>query len=88
MFKAGVHPGFTEVESKNAQIGDVVVQGGHAEIFIGRDANGTTWALANNGTPSGSVNGYQDKPTKRVRFTTHSCGAGAVHFYRALEPKN
>lgn len=53
MFKSADHPGFTEVGADAAQAGDVVVQGGHAGIFIGR-ANGHVWDWANNGSPRNS----------------------------------
>lgn len=80
MFKAGNHPGFTEVEASAAQAGDVAVQGGHAGIFIGRE-NGNTWVWANNGTPHNSRGtGYTDNATGAIKFNEDP------RFYRPIRP--
>src|SRR5207244_7400380 len=64
MFKSGDHPGYTEVDENALQMGDVVVQGGHAGIIIGRSTDGILWAYANNGSPhKKDGSGYSDKDT-------------------------
>jgi hypothetical protein len=86
MFKSGNHPGFTEVESASAQTGDVVVQGGHAGVFIGRD-HGNVWAWANNGSPHNPQGaGYSDKETGARKFNNGSFGKGDPRFYRPITP--
>lgn len=87
MFKAGDHPGYTEVEASAAQAGDVVVQGGHAGIFIGRDEHGNNWGWADNGSPH-KANGtaYADKPTGARKFNAGSFGKGDPRFYRPILP--
>ena len=86
MFKAGDHPGFTEVEADAAQAGDIVVQGGHAGIFIGRE-QGNVWGWANNGSPHNAKGtGYSDKDTGPRKFNSGSFGNGDPRFYRPINP--
>ena len=84
MFKAGNHPGFVEVGEDEAQTGDVVVQGGHAGVFIGSE-NGNTWGWANNGAPTKSDgSGYLDRPTGARKFNNGSFGSGDPRFFRPV----
>jgi RHS repeat-associated protein len=84
MFKGGNHPGYTEVEAGSAQAGDVVVQGGHAGIFLGK-ADGHVWGWANNGAPhKKDGTGYKDKDTGARKFDDGSFGSGDPRFYRPI----
>jgi RHS repeat-associated protein len=86
MFHTGDHPGFTEVESSMAQPGDVLVEGGHAGIFIGTD-RGVVMGMANNGRPSNSRRGYKDGETTPRPFNRGFFGPGGPHFYRPILPR-
>ncbi len=84
--RAGNHPGFVEVDRASAQPGDMVVQGGHAGVFMGIDStNGDVWAMANNGSPSSSRVGYRNRATTATKFNATSFGpTGPAQFFRPL----
>ena len=81
-FREGKAEGFTQVEGSDAQPGDVVVAGGHAGIFTGVNAKGQVRALADNGSPTSSPEGYKDSDTGVTTFK------GPVRFFRPLSPAN
>ena len=86
MFKGGDHPGYTQVEASDAQAGDVVVQGGHAGLYIGTDKGGNVWGWANNGSPHrADGSGYNDGTTGARKFNEGSYGKGAPTFYRPIK---
>jgi hypothetical protein len=81
--KKGDHPGFIEVDRASAQMGDIVVQGGHAGVFM-TESNGDVWAWANNGRPSSSPRGYTNSSTGPRKFNNGSFGSGDPRFFRPL----
>jgi hypothetical protein len=81
-FKLSEAAGFTEVEPDAARVGDVVVQGGHAGVFIGRARNGDVWGLANNGRPG------KDSSTGPRRFNEGTYGLGTPRFFRPLRKED
>jgi len=87
-FINGQAAGFTEVEADRAQPGDVVVKGGHAGIYTGTSASGQPRAIANNGRPSSSKNGYRDGDTgvRDVRAPFFP-GNDAPRYFRPLTPE-
>ena len=64
----------------------MVVQGGHAGVFMGIDSrNGDVWAMANNGSPSSSRVGYKHRATTATKFNPTSFGpTGPAQFFRPL----
>jgi len=84
MFRSGNHPGFTQIETSAARLGDVIVVGGHAGIYIGTNSKGEMWGMANNGRPSSSSRGYSDSTTGPVPFNTGWFGSGQPTFYRPI----
>jgi hypothetical protein len=84
--RGGNHPGFVEVSAGEAQPGDMVVQGGHAGLYLGTSKAGHVYGLANNGSPHGSARGYRDSPTTVRDFRERSYGPGQPQFFRPLKP--
>lgn len=80
--------GYARISAENARPGDIVVRGGHAGIYLGRDAQGRWIGEANNGYPAypdgANRPPYQDKLTGSYNFsptTEHS-----PQFFRPVIP--
>ncbi|HLL81430.1 MAG TPA: phage baseplate assembly protein V [Longimicrobium sp.] len=82
MFRQGDHPGFERVTAP--QVGDVVVEGGHAGIYSHTDAAGKVWGWANNGSPGRGSRPYRDRETGLRPFNQGWFGNGGAHFFRAV----
>jgi uncharacterized protein involved in type VI secretion and phage assembly len=82
MFRAGDHPGFERVT--RPQVGDVVVEGGHAGIYSHSDERGHAWGWANNGSPGSPRKPYRDRDTGMRNFSSGIFGDGGTHFFRAI----
>jgi uncharacterized protein involved in type VI secretion and phage assembly len=82
MFRGGDHPGFERVNTP--QVGDVVVEGGHAGIYSHTDADGKVMGWANNGSPGRRGRPYRDRETGLRPFNQGWFGNGGAHFFRAV----
>lgn len=82
MFRGGDHPGFERVSTP--QVGDVVVEGGHAGIYSHTDADGKVMGWANNGSPGRGRRPYRDRETGLRPFNQGWFGDGGAHFFRAV----
>ncbi|HEX8455183.1 MAG TPA: phage baseplate assembly protein V [Longimicrobium sp.] len=82
MFRSGDHPGFERVTTP--QVGDVVVEGGHAGIYSHTHADGKVLGWANNGSPGRRGRPYRDRETGFRPFNQGWFGDGGAHFFRAI----
>jgi hypothetical protein len=87
MFKGGKHVGYRELGSaEDPQVGDVVVLGGHAGLYMRKDADGNPIAWANNGCPTHCSGGYSNGTTGETSFAPGRFGSAATdnpRYFRA-----